>query len=454
MTEIEYIIEDIKNENCVVIVGPDILNLGQQSFFEALCAEIVTVAGSQKLIDTNLQYVFQNEELFEFVPNARHTALPRIIQKFYEKQTGFDEPFTKLSQIPFHLIISLMPDDRLQNIYKAQNLSFQYSHYAREDANEPVDRPTKSVPLLYNLLGDLKASDAIMTFDHLFTFLSGIMGKKELPKEIQEVLKKAQTFIFLGVHFEKWYVQLLLRIITASKEKKDKYTILRNSQNTDLCTFVARRLEVDFLVSDPLEFVDELYDSCRNEGLLKTISAKAEGSVFISYRSVDKEVAKQVEERFLAGGVRVIRDENSTYAGQNIEQFITTIRDVDAVFLIVSKDSLKSPWVSKEIATTLQSGKPFIPCYIDKSFLDDAFWEEVEGLIKEETINLTEKMVARGTDSIADLLSRRNLWVDMKQNLPQVRQKLTLDITKSIMPVDFNDSMEKAINLLISYAQR
>ena len=235
MDQIQDIIADIKRENCVLILGPDIVDFGDKSFFEAMCQEFIEDAGHKNIIDAAPQYVFTNEELLQLMPTAKETTLLRMMEGFYQRQTAFDIPLKKISQIPFHLIISLMPDDRLQRIFISQNLDYNYGHYPREGAHAPIEKPTKEKPLIYNLLGDFSELDAIITFDHLFTFLSGIMGKRELPQVIQETLKKAWTFVFLGVHFEKWYVQLLLRIIT-SKEKKDKYTILKNSNHNDVCT--------------------------------------------------------------------------------------------------------------------------------------------------------------------------------------------------------------------------
>ncbi|HQX42124.1 MAG TPA: SIR2 family protein, partial [Niabella sp.] len=219
MNQIHDIIADIKRENCVVIIGPDIVDYGEKSFFEVMCDEFIEDAGHKNIIDTSPQYIFANEELFQLMPTAKETTLLRMMEGFYQKATVLDLPLTKISQIPFHLIISLMPDDRLQRIFTSQNLNCSYGHYPREGAHAPIEKPSREKPLIYNLLGDFNELDAIITFDHLFTFLSGIMGKRELPQSIQETLKKARTFVFLGVHFEKWYVQLLLRIIT-SKDKK------------------------------------------------------------------------------------------------------------------------------------------------------------------------------------------------------------------------------------------
>jgi TIR domain/SIR2-like domain len=449
MDHIKDIIADIKDENCVLIIGPDIIDSGDKSFFETMCAELISGNTYTNIIDTAPQYVFANEELFQLMPAGRETTLLRMMKEFYQRQSAFDVPLTKISQIPFHLIISLMPDDRLQKLFTAQNMEFNYSYYPKEGAHAPVERPAKERPLIYNLLGDFKENNAIITFDHMFTFLSGIMGKRELPQIIQVTLKKAMTFVFIGVHFEKWYVQLLLRIIT-SNDKKDKYIILKNGNNNDVCTFIARRLELDFLEAEPLQFLEALYEECGNQNLLKTVNTKFKARIFISYSSADKAVVERIERYLIEHEIEVVRDETSSHAGQKIDDFINTIKNVDGVLYVASKNSLKSPWVCKEIVTTLQAEKLFVPCYIDKSFLDDQYWDEIKNRIKETLNEIGKKIAGRGTDSINDLLSERNDWAEFNSNLLNIKKELTRGISKSLMPEDFEKNISQVIQYILN----
>jgi len=447
MNQIHDIIADIKRENCVVIIGPDIVDYGEKSFFEVMCDEFIEDAGHKNIIDTSPQYIFANEELFQLMPTAKETTLLRMMEGFYQKATVLDLPLTKISQIPFHLIISLMPDDRLQRIFTSQNLNCSYGHYPREGAHAPIEKPSREKPLIYNLLGDFNELDAIITFDHLFTFLSGIMGKRELPQSIQETLKKARTFVFLGVHFEKWYVQLLLRIIT-SKDKKDKYTILKHGNNNDVCTFIARRLELDFLPTEPLEFLEELYLECGSQDILRTIKTRYKARVFISYSSKDIEPVKLIEKRFAEEQIEVIRDEVSSGVGQKIEDFIERIKTVDCVLLVVSENSLQSTWVCKEVVTALQYNKKLAPCYIDKSFLDYQFWENLKLKIKNQVDEIGKKIIVRGTDAVFDLEAEAKDWREFNTNLPTVKNELSREIAKSIMPENFETGMLQLIQFI------
>ena len=451
MDYLNDIITDIKKEDCVLIIGPDMVDLGGKTFFETMCEELVSNNTQPNLIDNAPQYIFPNEELLQLVHPRSETKIWRMIEAFYQKQSAFDEPLTKITQIPFHLIISLMPDDRLPKLFEKQNLEYNYGHYSREHSLKPIEKPIKEKPLVYNLLGDFNESDAIITFDHMFSFLSGIMGKKELPQVLRETLKKAKTFVFLGVHFEKWYVQLLLRIIT-SNDKKDKYTILKKQGNSEVYTFVARRLELDFVETDPLKFLDSLYHECKKQDLLKTIRAKKKAKVFLSYSHLDKETVRLIRRRFSESDIDVLMDENSMKGGEKIEEFIHTIKEVDVVVPILSESSLLSPWVSKEIITTVEKKKYLYPCYIDKTILDNQLIEaNAKSRVTEKVRTINELRIQRGIANTEDLDIEQRSWIEYYSNLPNiVVPELRSRNCISLMEADF----EKNINIVINDIKR
>jgi TIR domain/SIR2-like domain len=444
MNYLQNIVSDMDDEKCVLILGPDLIDTGDTSFFEQMCEALQADNEFNNLIDLTPQYIFVHEELFQLKPHSLPTALTRFVKNYYRKQNQFDEPFRKIAKLPFNLIISLFPDTRLKRIFEEQNLNFEYSHYPRESNPEPVNKPTKNKPLIYNLLGDLNEDGGILTFDQLFDYLSRIMGKYELPKTLQEVLKKAQTFIFLGVHFERWHVQLLLRIITA-KEKREKYTILKKESKNELCTFIASRLELEFIDNEPLSFLNQLYDACISQRL-----AKSARKIFISYSHKDKDTAGKIAAFLKTKNIDVIIDEQSMPGGQKIETFIEKIKTVDGVLTVVSKNSLLSAWVTKEIITTLRAtDKYFLPCCLDDAFLDKNFIKETAEVYVQEKVNEINQQVAqRGLGKTDDLDMERKSWTEYFTSLPDVLQELNKRKCISIKESDFSkglDSIEEAI---------
>lgn len=445
------IISDIQSESCVLIVGPDLVDYGERSCFEALCNELQQDNQYNQLVDLNPQYVFVHEELLQLKPSAKETSVLRYLERFYQRQTQYDTPFRKISQIPFHLIVSFLPDTRLKRIFEEQDLKFQYGHYPREENPKPVEKPTKQNPLIYNILGDFSEGDVIITFDHLFQYLSGIMGKRELPHLMQEAFKKARTFLFLGVHFERWYVQLILRIIT-TKDKKEKYTILKHEGSSEVYTLVARRLELDFFPAEPIEFLNELYEECGKQNLLKTSKTNVFARIFLSYSHADKQAALRVEEYLKKKNIEVVRDEAAMHGGQKIEDFINVIKNVDCVLVIISKNSLYSSWVSKEIMTTMQKADRYLlPCYLDEGFLDKALMESAEKFVDEKIASINNKMIQRGRGTTDDLFNERKDWTEYINSLPLIINELNRRKCVSLMENDFENNLPRIVEDILKH---
>jgi hypothetical protein len=443
------ILSDIENESCVLIIGPDLVDFGEKSFFEVLCRELQKDAQYSALIDLSPEYVFLHEELIQLKPQTKETTVLRYMERFYQRQTQYDEPFRKISQIPFHLVVSFLPDARLKKTYADQQFDFQYGHYPREENPSPVDKPTKKTPLLYNILGDFSEGDVIITFDHLFQYLSGIMGKRELPHAIQEAFRKARTFLFLGVHFERWYVQLILRIIT-TKERKEKYSILKGG-SSEVYTFMARRLELDFLEAEPIDFLNQLYEECSNRRILKQSVKTSAARVFISYNHQDKAMANRIETCLKQRDIEVVIDEETMQAGEKIEEFVEMVNHVDCVVALISRNSLLSPWVVKELTTTLQkTDKYFLPCYLDESFLDKDFMDQAGKYVDEKIGAINERIAQRGRGNTDDLFSERKFWLDYFNSLPVILRELNARKCISLKAAEATDNLGKIADTILN----
>lgn len=116
---------------------------------------------------------------------------------------------------------------------------------------------------LFNLFGKVGERESlVLTHEDLFDFLRSILGAKPLTDELYlplfEALSDADDFIFLGFQFDKWYMQLLLRLLNPELSKGRQYAFNPNLADETL-VFFADQFKVDF-VSDlaPLDFLDEL----------------------------------------------------------------------------------------------------------------------------------------------------------------------------------------------------
>jgi uncharacterized protein YjbI with pentapeptide repeats len=78
--------------------------------------------------------------------------------------------------------------------------------------------------------------------------------------------------------------------------------------------------------------------------------AKAYQTCFLSYSSKDKEFSTQLYESLIAAGVRVFWDRFDVIPGETLEgQILEAIREHDRLLIVLSKASMASPWVKREL---------------------------------------------------------------------------------------------------------
>lgn len=110
-------------------------------------------------------------------------------------------------------------------------------------------------------------------------------------------------------------------------------------------------------------------------------------SVFLSHSSDDKPVVRKIADRLRQQGIRVWIDEAEIHVGESlIEKISEAIHDTDFVAAIISKRSVNSSWVQKELSLAMTkeiSGKRVVvlPILIERCelpfFLSDKLYADL-----------------------------------------------------------------------------
>lgn len=261
----EIIIETIKEERCILFLGPEIFT---------------TSAGlglDQQLIDyfdlnEDLGYKYYNDGLFYFESGEKKTNAYYKLKRFYRQSfPEAEEIFTRIAHIPFHFIISLTPDNKIQEVFQKENYHFKSSFYfRRQPAEQDVKVPSKSMPLLYKILGNIDNQNSlVLTHDDLFDYFESILQEKSMPLNLKHHIKTSRNLIFLGVPFDRWYLQLLLRVLQFHKDEEFiKYAA--NLQLTPETKSIYKdQFHINFITENINGFLDELYSRCEDEGILR-----------------------------------------------------------------------------------------------------------------------------------------------------------------------------------------
>lgn len=122
------------------------------------------------------------------------------------------------------------------------------------------------------------------------------------------------------------------------------------------------------------------------------------GAVFLSYNHADAKVAKIIRNTLGEKGIPVRIDAEALRPGEEIRAFIRdSITSTDATVCLVSKRSLLSGWVAIESLFALSveelwGRRRFVPCFVDKDFLDARFSVTATGVIDRRIDELDELM--------------------------------------------------------------
>ncbi len=260
---IDEIAENLAEERCVILLGP---NVGTNR-----AGEPIQTALLAHLIDQRLQVSEDVDGLYR-CDEATRRRLYTPIKKYYSASSGPNDFHRQLARIPAHLIISLTPDLVLPAAFSELGIDHEFAYYAKQSTPEPVGRPSKECPLLYNLFGSIEDdASLILTHTDLIQFVFSVIRDFKLPDELRTVISEASYFIFLGFDFQKWYLHLLLNLFRLSREKPSQAAEPENLTPAQLRDFYGRNYGLEFIDSGVVQYVDSLYRHCESAGQLREI---------------------------------------------------------------------------------------------------------------------------------------------------------------------------------------
>lgn len=248
----EFTLETIKNHRCVLLLGPEAAAIDKngKTYHQELVEKLNIEAN-----DHVVSY-YDHEELFLFRDSVSRTKMIIELKKVYRTPPANMEMFTQLAAIPFHIILTTMP---LPIMEETLNGNHHSAFFNMIQPQTEIPEPTVDAPLVYGLTGSLKSYDSlILTHDDLFKYLSAILANQNLPTEIKSQLQEAELFLFLGFSFDKWYVQLLLRLLNLHKESSFLRYAANQKINADVVAFCEEQFRIEFVKNDIEAFVDEL----------------------------------------------------------------------------------------------------------------------------------------------------------------------------------------------------
>ena len=340
----------IINENCILILGPDIALTNSKTTVNAeIKKEIENSLGTSVI-----KNYFSDDEFFQFNDEDDENAALDCVRDFFRKMEP-SEIQKKIVEIPFHVIISISPDRLLNDLFIKKNYDHSYAFYSPNprEAFRDLERPGREKPLLYNIFGDMdKTESLVYTYDQLFEYLESIFSKQDLPGTLKSILQDEKNFIlFIGFRFEKWYFKLLLRLLKLHKIKSKYGSKKDKSIQIDLIrNFYTEEFNVKFIDEDEPAIIDAIYNKCKELGKLRSKTATLISempAVYISYAwgnsgEEKEEVVDDLYATLTEKGYKLIKDKIDLGYKGDIGKFMDLIGTGAYVIVVISDKYLKS----------------------------------------------------------------------------------------------------------------
>jgi len=252
----------IASEQCALLIGPDIMQFGERSMTQYLRDQLYATYRN------DVAFYYENEGFFLFNSQDDHIKADMAQDMRLQcQQLAYDEAlYQKIARLPFHLVISINPDTFLSDVCYKYGIRHRFGYFrSRQKGADVVAPPTREEPLIYNLSGYVHDDESLLLdYEDLFSLIASTVGSPGLPLALQEALHKVRTFIFLGFSFEKWYTQLLLRILCGDK-RYQKYAIRHHIEEGATRNFLMQQFKIEFLPDDT-QPLDTLYAAASEPG--------------------------------------------------------------------------------------------------------------------------------------------------------------------------------------------
>lgn len=286
----------IAQQKCVLLIGPDLQQVNGLPLTHylrgVLYGEFNDKAVEKKVQDyvrklrgiefgefkEKIDHFYESDGFYVFKPGEKDEAIIDIRERMEalcsqlaEDKTVFDkEIYEMLAQLPFHLVLSISPDVFLSEICYEYHVRHRFGFYKSRAGSSTADVaiPTRDEPLFYNICGSVKDGALMLDYEDLFNLIQSLLSKPGLPSAIQDVLNdQSTTFLFLGFPFERWYTQLMLRMLCGTRRLR-KYAARHRHPDKEVKNFLLHQFMIEFLDDEEdgksqKDFVRMLYNAAK-----------------------------------------------------------------------------------------------------------------------------------------------------------------------------------------------
>ncbi len=239
---VERIAKAIKMKQCVLFLGPDLLQ----------CMEGGQVKAFNKLLSAALSKELERESVYYDREQAE--SLPYIAQRFedmpayvlgevgakakttFQNATVYRQVYDAISSFVYPLIINTNPDSILDDIYRQKLVDSQPVNVAAScydmtndidgggSFNADLSKPNTVVS--YKIFGSFEnAASILFTDTHRVLFSKNVVrNDPPLPPLIKKLLTN-KYYLFLGFNFGEWHLKILMDCLGLAKNEDRSFAL-------------------------------------------------------------------------------------------------------------------------------------------------------------------------------------------------------------------------------------
>ncbi|PHN06207.1 SIR2 family protein [Flavilitoribacter nigricans] len=271
--EWDFILNTLIDGKCILLIGPHVARLSpEQPFLDGLY-ESLDIANNPHIAS-----FYEKEDFFLFGSPQAKTRVYYQIKDYYKKNAPPPALYEKLARLPFKMWINATPDRFLNDALDDLEIPYEFEYFDKSKARTDIPEPSTARPVVYNLTGVLEEEESlILTHSDLYQFLEAVLARQQIPGRLMNACLSAHSVIFLGFNFDKWHVQLMLRLLRMHDEAGRHVRYATDQKfNADTLSVCKDQFQIEFINEDIEGFVGELYRRCEEEGALREPGEKQE----------------------------------------------------------------------------------------------------------------------------------------------------------------------------------
>ncbi|MCC7246108.1 MAG: SIR2 family protein [Saprospiraceae bacterium] len=266
------ILDDIRDQKAVLLIGPEMMQVNGKPLNQHIREQL------HARNPDDIAFYYDRDGFFLFNSPESKVRVARQVKRLYRDITPDETILRRITEIPFHLVVSLNPDTFVTEAFYRHGIKHRFhyfQHRHRDNENEEIEKPSKALPLVYNLFGSKDQDDSlVLDYDDVYKMLQSALGTSSLPNKLMRSFREAGTYIFLGFQFDKWYSQLLLKFLSDNGRSEKMISIDKSLNDIQTNDFVMQQFRIRFM-GDQFDFFTELYQRCSDEKMLRNTTNSA-----------------------------------------------------------------------------------------------------------------------------------------------------------------------------------